>query len=295
VGRRGDFSTSATLGSALAAAIAKWVREQWKHAGRRLPVIEVGPGDGSLQRQVLSELGLSGRVGLRCHSVERSPVLRALQRNSLHKFRRRLAWDESVAAALEECRGRAVIFSNEVADAFPATLLERADGEWREVWLALTESGGVAESLRPRPDNITSTAFGLDRPDGQRIEVLHSWREWLESWRPLWKEGAMLTIDYGGTPAEVYHRRPNGTARGYFHHQRLEPAALYPLTGKCDVTVDVNFSDLRQWGEASGLATVEYVTQHEFVRARVPGRTDLLDANRGAAEAFRCLVQRPAI
>ena len=71
VGRRGDFSTSATLGPELGTAIAKWIRQEWKSAGRRLPVIEVGPGDGSLQRQVLSKLGLTGRAGLRCHLEQR--------------------------------------------------------------------------------------------------------------------------------------------------------------------------------------------------------------------------------
>ena len=104
----------------------------------------------------------------------------------------------------------------------------------------------------------------------------------------------MLTIDYGGTPAEIYFRRPDGTARGYFHHQRMAPAGLYPLTGWCDVTVDVNFTDLRQWGEAAGLTTVEYTTQQAFVRSLTKSAVDSVHNTNGASEAFRCLLQRPA-
>ena len=291
VGRGGDFSTSATLGGALGKAIAVWVREEWRLAGRRLPLVEIGPGDGSLHRTVLSALGFAGRLGLRSHLVERSPGLRTLQQDSLRSFRRRLTWHDTMESALKQCQGRALLFSNELADAFPATLLQRHKGTWQEVWLTIVEDGGIVEGLQPCSDIPVSSAFDIDWPEGQRIEVLHSWREWLGHWRPLWKQGAMLTIDYGGTPAEIYHRRPNGTARGYFHHQRLESEALYPLMGQCDVTVDVNFADLRQWGEEAGLTTVECVTQREFVRVRTRG-ADLLHEEGGAAEAFRCLVQR---
>ena len=65
VGKTGDFSTSATLGGELGGAIAVWIREEWRRAGRKLPVIEIGPGDGSLHHTVLKALGFGGRWGLR--------------------------------------------------------------------------------------------------------------------------------------------------------------------------------------------------------------------------------------
>ncbi len=289
VGKTGDFSTSATLGGELGGAIAVWIREEWRRAGRKLPVIEIGPGDGSLHHTVLKALGFGGRWGLRSWLVERSPVLREVQRRKLRGRGGKVAWHDSMEAALAECGGRALIFSNELADAFPAHLLQKERGEWREVWLRIAENGGIVEELRPRPPEVTSSAFDHDWPEGQRVEALHSWRQWLEGWLPGWKEGAMLTIDYGGPPADIYYRRPGGTARGYFHHQRLDSMALYPLMGKCDVTVDVNFTDLIAWGEAAGLRTEQCVSQREFVQA--PDSSPLYEPG-GAAEAFQCLVQR---
>lgn len=292
VGRTGDFSTSATLGEHLAAAIVRWIREQWKLAGTKLPLIEIGPGDGSLHYSVRRGMGWLERRALHSHLVERSPVLRARQQEKLQAFRRRITWHDSMEAALRECGGRALIFSNELADAFPATVLQWHDGSWQEVWLSLADNGGIVECLRPCPSGLTFSAREHAWNEGQRIEVLESWREWLTKWRPHWQAGTMLTIDYGGSPEDMYFRRPGGTVRGYLHHQRLTPAELYPVMGRCDVTVDVNFTDLRQWGEAAGLTTVECVSQREFMARRTGAADDIPRHEASAAEAFGCLVQR---
>lgn len=290
VGRRGDFSTSATLGNALARAIAAWIREEWRRAGTKLPLIEIGPGDGSLHAGVRQALGWTGRFGLHSHLVERSPVLRSVQERKLRG--RRVSWHPDMGTALDTCGGRAVIFSNELADAFPVTLLHLRGGTWQEVWLVIAENGAIAEELRPAAPEIRgSSACRMGWPDGQRVEVLNTWREWLHSWRSLWKQGAMLTVDYGGSPGEIYDRRPQGTVRGYLHHQRLEAAELYAVMGRCDITADVNFTDLCEWGEAAGLTTAECVTQREFVASRTTV-ADSLHSDGGAAEAFQCLVQR---
>ncbi len=293
VGRTGDFSTSATLGGFFNAAIRQWIREQWKLAGRKLPLIEIGPGDGSLHHSIRRGLGWLERRGLRSHLVERSPVLRRVQEEKLRAFRRRITWHDSMESALAACGGEAILFSNELADAFPATLLQWHDGHWQEVWLRLAENGGIVEELRPCRPGMTSSSCGIPWDEGQRIEVLHSWREWLAAWLPHWKRGAMLTIDYGGKPADIYFRRHGGTARGYLHHQRLGAADLYALMGRCDVTVDVNFTDLRDWGEAAGLATMEYVSQRDFVWQRSGAEGESLYQEWEVAEAFQCLVQRP--
>ena len=293
VGRTGDFSTSATLSGHLANAIRTWIQEQWDLAGRKLPLIEAGPGDGSLHHSILRGMGWLERRGLRSCLVERSPVLSKLQQVKLRAFRRRITWHGSMESALTECGGDALIFSNELADAFPATLLQWHEGTWQEVWLVLANNGGIGECLRPCPRSMASSACDHAWDNGQRIEVLESWREWLAAWRTHWKNGAMLTIDYGGPPGDIYFRRPGGTVRGYRHHQRLPASALYPLMGQCDVTVDVNFTDLRQWGEAAGLTTVECVRQSDFIRQRTGAKREGSPGEWEAGEAFQCLVQRP--
>ncbi len=113
----------------------------------------------------------------------------------------------------------------------------------------------------------------------------------------------MLTIDYGGTLPGLYERRPGGTLRGYAHHQRLGFPELYESPGLRDLTADVNFTDLQQWGAVLGLENAPLQTQAAFLRqwapgldrrsARDPAIRALLDPD-GMGGAFKVLEQQPA-
>ncbi len=291
VGPGGDFSTSATLSPRLGRALAAWVKETAQGEFRHL--IEIGPGNGILHRTLRQAMGWRGRWHWHSHLVERSPVLRKEQQKTLGREGRWLQWHASPEEALTAAGGKALIFSNELVDAFPATLLQRHDGLWQEVWLELAENGAVVETLRPAPE-IDTTLDAAHFSEGQRVEVHVSWRQWLAAWRPQWRQGAMMTIDYGGSADRLYHRRPHGSLRGFFHHQRLHGLAIYRNPGHCDLTADVNFSDLSHWGAAMGLTTVRLETQTEFL-ARIPACGDeagarLADPD-GAGGAFYCLHQ----
>jgi len=292
VGRRGDFATSASLGEALGSALARWL---WQN---RLPsrgawhIIEAGAGTGELARTVLRRLGLWRRRGLTYHIVETSPVLQAEQRKALPQFR--VQWHDSMPSALAACDGRAVIFSNELIDAFPCRLFERRVDAWIEVGVRI-ENGRLSECALDRPPPASS-AFGGDFKDGQRVEVHTSAAEWFASWAAAACEARLLTIDYGDTMPALYHRRPRGTLRAYFHHQRYEGAEVYHRFGKQDITADVNFTDLRAWTERCGWRTVALTTQTEFLAAHGAVRAGMHDAqladHTGAGGAFKVLVQQ---
>ena len=125
---RGDFATSATLSSGLGNAIGRWIQAEIDELGWDGPVsiIEVGPGSGSLAAEVLKQFGWWGRRKLDYHLVEVSPVLRGRQKKRLRG--RRVSWHTSIKGALEKANGRALIYSNELFDAFPAKWL-RSTGE----------------------------------------------------------------------------------------------------------------------------------------------------------------------
>ena len=188
-----------------------------------------------------------------------------------------------------------MIFSNELVDAFPATLLQRHEGRWHEVWLELTSGGRTVETLRPAP----APGTGLSPEgfkEGQRIEGHPSYQEWCTAWAPHWQRGSMLTIDYGDTADRIYHRRPHGTLRGYYQHRRLEGLDLYRDPGHCDLTADVNFTDLMDWGAAHGWETLSLCSQAQFLTqyaASLPLVDPRLGDPLGAGGAFQCLVQRP--
>ncbi|MDR2462614.1 MAG: SAM-dependent methyltransferase, partial [Verrucomicrobiales bacterium] len=115
VGRTGDFSTSGMLHPLLARAVARWVAEYGRKTGV-WRVIEIGPGSGQMAVWVRRALPLTARWRVKFHLVETSTVLRERQRELLGGGAR---WHDSVRDALRECGGRALIYSNELVDAFP--------------------------------------------------------------------------------------------------------------------------------------------------------------------------------
>ncbi|MGI9244247.1 MAG: SAM-dependent methyltransferase [Verrucomicrobiales bacterium] len=288
VGRHGDFSTSATLDSALGEAIANW----GKCGSGRL--IEIGAGDGSLAEQVLTASGWWRRRRMRYHIVDTSAGLISKQRERLSGFGSLVQWHTDVGEALQACGGEADLFSNELVDAFPASVLRWDAGSavWEELFVRAdgTEISGPSEF-----------SCGWQPADGQRIERHLSYRAWLEGWVGEWKSGRMLTIDYGGTFPELYARRPAGTLRAYFAQMRFDGIGEFlQRAGAQDLTADVNFSDLMGWGQALGLGEGQLLTQRDFLlqnlagleaRAKRQEALAFLLAPGGAADAFQVLEQ----
>lgn len=295
VGSAGDFSTSATLGTNMARGIASWVEEEGKHWPEIRNLIEVGPGTGKMHLELRQALGFAGRRRWRSHLVETSSSLKIQQRRTL-RWHWGIRWHQELAAALDHCRGHALIFSHELVDAFPVTLLQQQEGAWQEVWLELTPEGGIVETLRPLESGLCRLN-PAHFAEGQRVEVHQSYREWLAGWRRSWKTGSLLTIDYGGAAAEVNRRPPAGTLRGYRAHRRLTGIELYRNPGSCDLTADVNFTDLVEWGRELNLETVWLQTQSGFLAGRAAARSrneEALASAQDAGGAFQCLLQRPS-
>ena len=311
VGRHGDFSTSATISDLLGDAIAHWLMQELKRQPQIRNVIELGGGDGSLSKSVRKRLGWWQRLRLRWSMVEISPRLREQQQAKLGS--RNAHWFTDLAEALKSCDGQALIFHNELVDAFPVTLLQwNASLEtWQEVWLQKTKSGWNEVLQTFAPDESTTFCAGLDKEDwknvplrdGQRMDVHRSYRDWLQTWSPGWKAGAMLTIDYGDTFPQLYYRQPRGNLRAYLRHQTLTGKDVYANMGRQDLTTDVNFSDLEAWGTALGWKNEALQTQAQFLQTCLPDlekriekapSAAFLTNEFGAGSAFKVLVQRPA-
>lgn len=261
VGRRGDFTTAPMLSAAPSKAIAAWAAAAMRATGCR-DLLEIGPGDGTLAAGVMRQLPWSVRWRTRLHLVETSAPLAALQRKALGN---RARWHETPAAALAACSGKAVIYSNELVDAFPVRRFQHTPDGWRELAVACDPAGNVRESLMPPAPLPDSSGFTGHHPPGQWIEVHDSYRRWLAEWLPQWRAGKMLTLDYGATAATLYQRHPRGTVRGYLFQQRLEGPAIYQNPGRQDLTADVNFTDLLAWS-APWTAASQLQSLADFLR-----------------------------
>ena len=315
-GRYGDFATSATLHPALGKAIARWAAASRPSGRGRWHLIEVGAGTGDLAAAIFAGLHWWQRRRLHYHVVEISPALRRRQRERLGV--RRVAWHDSVATAVAAAAGRALVISNELVDAFPCRQLVWQDGRWCErlvAPIAPTASGGgmAAQGRNVTPvvgapvqqtDGYTALA-GESWPDGtipagQIVEIHATYRRWLAEWVPQLRAGALLTIDYGDTMPALYYRRPAGTLRAYFQHQRFTGDDAFARFAGQDVTCDVNFGDLVSWGDELGLVTESLTDQRTFLEQWYRGyrraamqspAAAFLGDREGAGGAFKVLIQ----
>lgn len=295
-GRRGDFSTAPSLGMGLGEAIAAWALEERARLSQSgtWHLVEIGAGGGQLAGQILRSLGWWHRLRLRFHIVETSTPLRARQAEALRRYR--VEWHTDPREALESCGGSAILFSNELVDAFPCRIVERLGDSWQELHLDIADAA-LRETMRPiDPGSVPRSLRALPSPaTPQRYETHDAWFRWLEKWTPTLRRGTVLTIDYGGSPREIYHRRPAGTIRAYAHHLRLDGEEIYRRFGHQDLTADVNFEDLAERSVPLGLVSEPLMTQGEFLRRHCPTirstpAATLLAEDAGAA--FKVLRQR---
>ncbi|MFM7180545.1 MAG: SAM-dependent methyltransferase [Verrucomicrobiales bacterium] len=294
VGRTGDFSTNATLGVSLGTAISRWAHAQSKHSGIR-DLIEIGAGDGSLARTILKQW--PGWRKPRYHIVDTSLTLRQRQKEILGS---RVRWHENMRDALSACDGRAILFANELVDAFPPEVLSWDGSIWNECCLEVQSDGLIRETTRLWTPDGKSAGFlearawpGGSIPNGQRVEHLVSFSEWMQEWVSQWRKGAGLWIDYGDVFPTLYHRRPAGTLRAYWRQERLAGLDVFRRLGSQDITCDVNFTDLAAWCEQCGIVCQPPESQSEFIRTHHP-RVDANDPGMRAGEAFHVLGFRPS-
>lgn len=268
IGARGDFTTTPKLTKLFAQKIAAWIESAWQRQDQKLPVIELGPGDGTLARDIRHSLGFFDRRNLNYHFVEISLNLVKRQQEQNKGI-----WHTTLSEALAATQGSALIISNEFFDAFPVRIFNQS---LEELYLNKKQE----EVWKPSHDLPDCSLFE-DPP--LRFEVPQSINQWFQSDLSKLQRGEILTIDYGGSSEEIYHRRPLGTLRAYAHHMRFVPPQAYQNPGKQDLTFDIHFPDLIRWGNEIGLEKESLITQAEFL-----GTGDL----EGAGGAFKVLHQK---
>lgn len=290
IGFRGDFSTTASQSRILARRLVKAWKQSCLECNCHLPFIEIGGGTGDLMLDIHKEIGFLNRLRTLYYMVDKSPKLREMQKAVGGGFVRT---KEDIVSALKACKGRAFIFSNELPDAFPARQFVFQEGEWHELGLAIIDGQVVRQAWRRALPE--SSVFARWAQDGQVVETHDSYHRWLASWQEYWKCGAHITIDYGDVNDKLYYRRPAGSLRGYKAHQLLSADELPYYAGQCDITCDVNFTDLLEISQRIPDDIVELMDQHDFLQCcAIEG--DAADAHLiakpGAGDHFKVLLCR---
>jgi SAM-dependent MidA family methyltransferase len=268
IGRDGDYYTSSGVSAHFGRLLAKYVVKCWEKLDRPAPfsVVECGPGTGRLALDILAELETAhpaAFAAVRYVLCERSPALRALQRERLASFGARVAWSDVETLAETPITG--LMFSNELIDALSVHRVKVESGAVRECFVTEREGGlRLVWDAPSRPAEFAAyvETSRLHLREGHEYEIGLDAVAWLRNAARALERGFLLTIDYGDL-SDHLSERPNGTLRCFSRHVVHED--FLARIGEQDITADANFSALIAYGADCGLRTLKLERQSDFL------------------------------
>lgn len=290
-GAGGDYFTSSDLHPVFARLVARQATEVWEGMGRPNPFtwVEMGSGRGWFARDFLAWAQTSWPdfwEALDYVAVEPGEKARArvLERVADASLKSRLR----VSASIEELDPlTGCFFSNELVDAFPVSIVTRAGGHLKEIYVA-ADGDHLREKLGPISDSTVASAvarYANQLEEGHRVEVNRRAVLWMRTVAGKLLRGFVLTIDYGDLAERLYTPdRPRGTLLAYRGHTASED--FFSAPGDQDLTAQVNFSALIDTGEEAGLELQGFISQEQFLMALGEGSgfRDLYDPGQSEAE-----------
>ncbi|XP_017469099.1 PREDICTED: NADH dehydrogenase [ubiquinone] complex I, assembly factor 7 homolog [Rhagoletis zephyria] len=271
-GREGDFITSPEICQIFGELVAIWVVSEWRKLGSPLPlqIVELGPGRGTLARdvlKVLTKFKFGGQFSM--HMVEISPHLSKVQgqrlcfstetvtdENSPHYQTGKTATGTRVYwhKRLEDVpRAFSIVLAHEFFDALPVHKLQRDGKLWKEVLIDVISRDSVDSDNQPDFRYVISKA---QTPVSHLYQpITNETRDCLEysldTDRIISMMAERFEIDGGiGLIMDYGHFGEKGDTFRAFKKHKLHEPLLAP--GTADLTADVDFRQIKRIAEEHG-------------------------------------------
>jgi SAM-dependent MidA family methyltransferase len=284
IGAQGDFVTSPSLGSDFAALLAPqllaWLAAiPQKDPDQLLSIVEIGPGEGHLARDLAAALRdaapeLLGQIEMVL--VEANPGMRRRQQALLQEVDDLpLRW-----CSLDELRRdpvHGVVIAHELLDALPVERLIWREGSLQQQWVALDPNGGLRSTHRPFPDRLHQEIKRVCSQGGIQLPPPDAEEGWTTEWNsalPDWfaaaaaavDAGVLLVIDYALEAQRYYTaRRSDGTLMAVCAQQ----AGLSPFDqpGEQDLTAHLCIEVVDEAAQRNGWLVGDQAKQGEALLA----------------------------
>ena len=245
IGKSGDFVTGSSFSPLFGRSTARVVDRLSDALGGRCDYLECGYGAGTHLRSLLE--ARAGRSAGRVVAWDR--VRRPLP-----------AEVESVESLAEIADGAidGLIFSYELFDALAVhRVVGREDGGLDELWVTTGDDGELIFTRAELSDpTLSSLLAGVQLEADQVADVSPGAAALYRTIARKLRRGLVVTCDYGFERRRLVDARVRryGTLACY-SRQRVHRNPLV-LLGRQDLTAHVDFTSLREAGEAEGLHTV---------------------------------------
>lgn len=280
-GRAGDFITAPEVSQMFGELVGAWIVATWEAMGApaRFSLVELGPGRGTLMKDVLRVARLRPAFldAADIHLVETSPRLRAAQREALAGAR--VTWQASTADLPDV---PTILVANEFFDALPIRQFVITAAGWSERVVGLTEDGALALGLQPISSGDPSPLVVAEsRPSGGEGSIVETSPASAAiaggiAAHLARNRGVALFIDYG-------HEGPaiGDTLQAVARHRYVDPLES---PGEADITAHVDFAALAAASRKEGAEPRPLMTQGEFLaRLGLSQRADSLKRGKDAA------------
>jgi NADH dehydrogenase [ubiquinone] 1 alpha subcomplex assembly factor 7 len=278
LGREGDFYTAAHVTRLFGETIADRIRAEWvrQEEPARFRVVELGPGDGTLARDVVSALAemVPSSGAWEYVLVERSEPLR---RQALERLRDQAGRRDRLVVRAAPSLGAegpfpGFVLGNEFLDALPVRRFVRREDAWRELYVDVGRPPWrwVEEPAR-RP--VPGPPLPTDGPPESVVEISPIQESVMREVADHLTRGAAVFLDYGLEEGELVRRGPSGTLAAVRRHLAETDPLAHP--GESDLSAFVNFTRVRRAAREAGLREIAYRPQAEALGAwGLPARLD---------------------
>lgn len=280
-GRDGDFFTSVDLGPMFGELLEAQFEEMWRvmsgggavgepATDARFDLVEAAAGNGRLARDILDHAAVRAPrfyQAIRLHLVERSPLARAEQAETLGPHAQRLATGSAELPA----GVRGVIYANELLDALAPHLVVMRDGGLREVYVDAGDDRLVTREGPPSSPRIEAylAAVGARLEPGWFAEVNLAAADWIRTAGSCLDCGFLMIIDYGHEASRLYSSsHSTGTLTTYRRHaseHRDEGPGWLMEPGERDITSHVDLTGIALAGREAGLQLLGVIDQTYFL------------------------------
>jgi SAM-dependent MidA family methyltransferase len=292
-GVEGDFTTAPEISQMFGELVGVWIYQAWQSAGApsSVTIAEIGPGRGTLMKDVLRTLGkldplLVQNAGFAL--VETSPRLTGIQKRTLEGVATEISWHVSVEALAP---APLILIGNELFDALPVRQYVKTASGWRERVVGLDRDRRLAFMAGPgAPDEALLPPEAAGAAAGAIVELAPVRTALMEAvaTRLAGYGGAALFIDYGYLEPGI-----GDTLQAVRRHE-YDDVLAHP--GEADLTAHVDFSALAAIARSHGLTASVTTPGYFLLRLGLIERAGALGANGDEAlqDTLRTEVERLA-